>query len=142
MSPPFDPGRTTGAVAQLGERLNRTQEADGSIPFSSTRSFGNHFVSGSKGSLGNDCSPLRATQEAIFPPDSTPRTRQSARGQTGFEVIGQHVIREPAEARVVPARIQGVLASVAQASERREVDVTELVAAKGRASTFPSNCGL
>jgi hypothetical protein len=25
-----------GAVAQLGERLNRTQEADGSIPFSST----------------------------------------------------------------------------------------------------------
>ena len=28
-----------GAVAQLGERLNGIQEADGSIPFSSTISF-------------------------------------------------------------------------------------------------------
>ena len=30
------PVASVGAVAQLGERLNRTQEADGSIPFSST----------------------------------------------------------------------------------------------------------
>ena len=29
--------RTSGAVAQLGERLNGIQEADGSIPFSSTK---------------------------------------------------------------------------------------------------------
>ena len=29
-------GTTIGAVAQLGERLNGIQEADGSIPFSST----------------------------------------------------------------------------------------------------------
>jgi hypothetical protein len=28
-----------GAVAQLGERLNGIQEADGSIPFSSTNKF-------------------------------------------------------------------------------------------------------
>src|SRR3569832_2011152 len=33
------PVASVGAVAQLGERLNRTQEADGSIPFSSTTSF-------------------------------------------------------------------------------------------------------
>ena len=38
MAPAFDPQvDRLGDVAQLGERLNRTQEADGSIPFISTK---------------------------------------------------------------------------------------------------------
>ena len=44
ISAAFDPQvDRLGDVAQLGERLNRTQEADGSIPFISTKFFGNLF---------------------------------------------------------------------------------------------------
>src|SRR3954470_23618490 len=46
-----------GAVAQLGERLNRTQEADGSIPFSSTTRKGPDFQHVRRGWLTDD-SPL------------------------------------------------------------------------------------
>ena len=66
------PVASVGAVAQLGERLNRTQEADGSIPFSSTtllRIF----------SLQGVCKTFEeqtfCIQEASFPPLSTSSTR-------------------------------------------------------------------
>ena len=75
MAPARDSSPAVGAVAQLGERLNRTQEADGSIPFSSTillRFFSPQGV----------CKTIReqtfciqaALSSPAFPPDSTVRT--------------------------------------------------------------------
>ena len=53
-----------GAVAQLGERLNGIQEADGSIPFSST------IYPLISGVIRN---PFTGTPEHIFPVKTLPR---------------------------------------------------------------------
>ena len=46
MSPRSTKAERDGDVAQLGERLNRTQEADGSIPFISTKLLGSFWLHG------------------------------------------------------------------------------------------------
>ena len=55
-------GCSSGAVAQLGERLNGIQEVDGSIPFSSTILLGG-ILSG--------CVDIRLTLKLRNPPDLT-----------------------------------------------------------------------
>jgi hypothetical protein len=54
MSPRETPVERVGDVAQLGERLNRTQEADGSIPFISTIFLLFSRQKRTKTGLGND----------------------------------------------------------------------------------------
>jgi hypothetical protein len=89
MSPRSIPVGRLGAVAQLGERLNRTQEADGSIPFSSTKSLTFFFL---KGRLKRFAVESFQTQEASRPPSSTVITRRccapaTASGFTEFWMV-------------------------------------------------------